>query len=153
MTYTPNHWANEETSLQYLQKIIISIIEQKQQKLGLSASHPALALFDNFQGQTTEHCRAFLENHHSHYVLIPESCRPAAALDLAINKPVKDFMKATFRKWYAEQVARQLKDDNKTHPVDMRLSIMKPLSAQWLLSMFDYIKNSHRTFAERFPCQ
>ena len=52
-------------------------------------------------------------------------------------------MKAKFRQWFAEQVARQLKDDNKTHPVDMRLSVMKPLSAQWLLSMFDYITYSH----------
>ena len=42
VTYTHNHWANEETSLQYLQKIIIPFIERKQQELGLSANHPAL---------------------------------------------------------------------------------------------------------------
>ena len=53
---------------------------------------------------------------------------------------MKDFMKAKFQKWYAEQVASQLKEDKDTHPVDMRLSIMKPLSAQWLLSMFDNFK-------------
>ena len=49
-------------------------------------------------------------------------------------------MKAKFQKWYAEQVAKQLKDGEGTQPVDMQLSIMKPLSAEWLLSMYDSFK-------------
>ena len=103
---------------------------------------PYLVLFDNFKGQTTERCLKFLETHHIHYVLIPENCTDCLQpLDLAVNKTVKDFMKSKFQKWYAEQAASQLKDDQETHPVDMRLSMMKPLSDQWLLSMFDHFKN------------
>ena len=49
-------------------------------------------------------------------------------------------MKAKLQKWYAEQVDKQLKDDEGIQPVDMRLSIMKSLSAQWLLSMYDSFK-------------
>ena len=141
VTYTPNHWANEDTSLQYLSKIILPFIEQKRKELGLSASHPALVLFDHFKGQTTEECLKVLERNHIHHVLIPENCTDRLQpLDVAVNKPVKDFMKAKFQKWYAEQVAKQLKDGEGTQPVDMRLSIMKPLSAQWLLSMYDSFK-------------
>ena len=33
VTYTPKHWANEETSLQYLQKLILPFIEQKREEL------------------------------------------------------------------------------------------------------------------------
>ena len=49
-------------------------------------------------------------------------------------------MKARFQRWYARQVANQLKDGEVTQPVDMRLSIMKLLSAQWLLSMYGSFK-------------
>ena len=42
VTYTPKHWANEVTSLQYLQKLILPFIEQKREELGLNAGHPAL---------------------------------------------------------------------------------------------------------------
>ena len=141
VTYTPNHWANEETSLQYLQKIVIPYIKRKREELGLSISHPALVLFDHFKGQTTEECLKFLEDHQIHHVLIPENCTDRLQpLDVAVNKPVKDFLKEKFQKWYAEQVMSQLKDNKGTQPIDMRLSIMKPLSAQWLLSMFDHFK-------------
>ena len=141
VTYTPNHWANEETSLQYLKKIILPFIELKRMELGLSASHPALVLFDHFRGQNTERCFNFLEDHHIHHVLIPKNCTDQLQpLDVAVNKPVKDFMKAKFQKWYAEQVASQLKDNKGTQSVDMRMSIKKPIGAQWLLSMFDHFK-------------
>lgn len=110
-------------------------------ELGLSASHPALVLFDHFRGQNRERCFEFLEDHHIHHVLIPKNCTDQLQpLDVAVNKPVKDFMKAKFQKWYAEQVASQLKDNKGTQSVDMRMSIMKPIGAQWLLSMFDHFK-------------
>ena len=49
-------------------------------------------------------------------------------------------MKTKLQKWYAEQVAKQLKDGKGTQPVDIQLSIMKPLSAQWQLSMYYSLK-------------
>jgi len=38
----------------YLEKIIIPFVSQKQQFLKLNNSHPALAIFDGFCGQTTD---------------------------------------------------------------------------------------------------
>ena len=61
-------------------------------------------------------------------------------------------MKAKLQKWYAEQVDRQLKDGEGTQPVDMRLNIMKPLGAQWLLSMYDSFKVRRDVFQHGFEC-
>ena len=47
VTYTVNHWANEETSKQYLSSIIIPYIQKKKKELGLPPSQPALVLFDH----------------------------------------------------------------------------------------------------------
>ena len=63
-----------------------------------------------------------LERYQIHCVLFPENYTDTLqSLDVAPNKPVKDFTKAKFQKWYAEHVAiyKQLKDGEGTQPVDM----------------------------------
>ena len=44
--------------------------------------------------------------------------------------------------WYSEQVSKQM--DNGKQPedieVDMKLSVMKPLSARWIISVYDYLR-------------
>jgi len=54
-----------------------------------------------------------------------------------VNKPAKDFLRGKFQDWYASQIVDQLEED--TEHVNMRLSIMKPLGAHWLVALYDYI--------------
>ena len=54
VTFSPNHWSNEETMRCYIQKIIIPYIVKKREVLKLAATHPALVVFDNLSGQCTE---------------------------------------------------------------------------------------------------
>lgn len=61
--FTPNHWANEDTSLSYISIIVVPFFECKREELGLSSRYPALALFDHFKGQTTEKVFKLLEKH------------------------------------------------------------------------------------------
>ena len=52
-------------------------------------------------------------------------------LDLSVNKTVKDFLRNQFREWYAKQVCTRIEEgENKI--VDLRLSILKPLGAEWI---------------------
>ena len=62
-------------------------------------------------------------------------------MDLSIQKVVKDKMKAHFQSWYASCISKQLSqgsDINK--PVDLRLSVLKPLGAKWLVETHKDIK-------------
>ena len=52
-------------------------------------------------------------------------------LDLSI---AKEFLRGKFQQWFANQI---VEDD--TLQVDMRLSIMEPLTAHWLVALHDYI--------------
>ncbi len=61
-------------------------------------------------------------------------------LDLSVNKPAKDFMKAKFQNWYSEIILEQLEKE-KEQEVDMQLTVMKPLSAQWIIEMYEYFVN------------
>ena len=61
-------------------------------------------------------------------------------MDLSINKAAKDFMRSRFREWYATQVQKQFDEGaSQISPVDLRMPVMKPLGARWLVSLYDYI--------------
>ena len=54
VTYSENHWANEATMVDYLEKILFPYIEKKRHELQLHEDYPALVLFNRFRGQCTE---------------------------------------------------------------------------------------------------
>jgi hypothetical protein len=67
-------------------------------------------------------------------------------LDLSVNKSIKDFLKNKFQSWYADGIVYQLKDIDgdcisTMQPVDLRMSVSKPLGAKWLIEAFKYIKS------------
>ena len=51
LTYMPSYWANEETSMAYIDNIIIPYAQKERISFGLSSEHCALVLFDAFKGQ------------------------------------------------------------------------------------------------------
>ena len=94
VSHTPNHWSNEASMIQYLQKIIIPFLKSKREELGLPASQPALAIFDLFKGQQTDHFKEVLHTNNIHFVVVPANCTDKLQpMDLAISKPLKDAMK------------------------------------------------------------
>ena len=53
VSYSPNHWSNEDIVERYVQKIIIPSVNNKREMLKLQKQHPAMAIIDCFKGQTT----------------------------------------------------------------------------------------------------
>ena len=53
ITQTPNHWANEDTTIDYVNKIIIPYVNKTRENLNLDLRHSALVIFDVFKGQCT----------------------------------------------------------------------------------------------------
>ena len=47
VTYTPNHWANELTTLDYIEKIIVPYVSKKLKEKELHTEQRALCIFDN----------------------------------------------------------------------------------------------------------
>ena len=140
VTCTPNRWSNEQTMKTYIEEIIIPYVKQKREQLHLEDDHPALAIFDVFKGQCTEEVLKMLEDNNIEHVLVPANCTDRLQpLDLSINKPAKEFLRGKFQEWYASQISDQLDDDTQPQEVDMRLSVMKPLGARWLVALYDFI--------------
>jgi len=59
-------------------------------------------------------------------------------MDLTVNRSAKEFLHKKFHVWYSEQVEQKLiKSD--TRIVDTKISVMKPIGASWLKSLYAYI--------------
>ena len=134
VTYTHNHWANEATMMDYVRSIFFPYLEATRKELQLPSTFPALAIFDQFKRQMTEPFLDYMAANNVIIVEIPPNCTDRLQpLDLSINKPLKDFLKRKFQSWYADRISQQLKESKAINPVDLRLSVMKPLSAKWIL--------------------
>ena len=140
VTCTANHWSNEESMKLYLTEILILYVTCKRNELKLAENHRALVIFDQFKGQVTASIFTLLEENNITIVLVPANCTDRLQpLDISVNKPAKSFLRSKLQDWYADKVCQQLINQEES-TVDLRLSVVKPLAAKWMIQFFDYIK-------------
>ena len=143
ITYSANHWSNEETMKEYMEMVIFPYIRKIKEDLKFPDEQGALLIFDNFKAQCTSTILTLLDSHNINVALIPANCTDRLQpLDLSINKPAKDFLRKQFESWYAKQVCSQLDEGNQSEGVDLRLSTMKPLGAEWMVAFHSHIKKN-----------
>jgi len=125
LTYTENHWSNEQTMLGYLYNILIPYVNAMRVELKLSKTHSCLVIFDTFKGQTTPNFLKVLEENNILVTEIPPNCTDRLQpLDLAVNKPLKDQMKRQFQQWYSEEGGKRINSSatDAEKLVDLKLS-------------------------------
>ena len=61
-------------------------------------------------------------------------------------------MRKCFVSWYSERVAEQIKEEKSADHVGINLpmSVVKPLSANWFLESFEYLRDSTDIFVNGF---
>ena len=146
ITHSRKHWSTEETMLDYIKLIILPYVERVRYDIG-NQSAAALAIFDNFKGQITSACFSLLEENNIHYVLLPANTTDKLQpLDVAVNKPAKDFIRRKFEEWYSQQVMEQLDgvemdqlNSATLNPIDLGMAQVKEVGAKWMVEMADYI--------------
>jgi len=140
--YTENRWSNEDSMKKYIKKIVVPFVTKKREALKLEATHPALALFDGFKGQTTEMIHSLLAANNIVTILIPPYCTDKLQpLDLSINKPVKDHLKSKLQVWYANEARKQLKTTSvESMKVEVNLAVVKNPSANWIIAAWNELE-------------
>ena len=78
-------------------------------------------------------------------------------MDIAINKPAKDFLKRNFENWYSNEVTKHLYgvsnlESATLQPVDLSMAVLKELSARWLVEMAKYIADNPQFIVNGFTC-
>ena len=139
VTYTPNHWSNEEKTLEYITSVILPYVKGKRSELKLEDDQPALVIYDEFKGQLTDAVHSLLHSNHIYVVKVPPNCTGRLQpMDLSVNKSAKDFLRRQFQLWYSQQVEKNMRE-KVVQVVDTKMSIMKPLGAKWLKMLYDYL--------------
>ena len=144
ITSTANHWCNEQTMLLYITKIIVPYLQEKKKTIGASPDCSSLVIFDEFKGQTTDNVLACLKENNILYVKVPANCTDRLQpLDVSTNKPAKDFLRSKFQT-YAEKLSIQLDEKSSKgtplKPVDLKLSVVKPLGGRWMIDLYNHFK-------------
>lgn len=151
LSYTLNHWSNEDKTKEYVQHIAIPHVQRKRKELKLHDTYPALVIFDMFKGQTTDSIYQMLEANNINVIGIPANCTDCLQpMDLSVNKAIKDFMKGEFSDWYSSVVYQNLDIKKSSSPVDLRLSALKPLGAKWLIKAHGYLQSNNEIIANGF---
>ena len=105
ITYTKNHWANEEITIQYISNVLLPYVERKMHELHLSSEYPALVIYDKFKAQCTDSVIKVLQDNKIHILMVLPSCTDRLQpLDVSVNKAVKEFLCTKFQKWYGNNV-------------------------------------------------
>ena len=143
ITHTANHWSNEETMKEYIEVVILPYVNKKKEDLQLPDEQSALLIFDNFKAQCTSSILTLLDNHSINVALIPANCTDRLQpLGLSINKAAKEFLRTEFKEWYAQELCSQLNERKETEAIDLKLSVIKPLCAKWMVALHDHIKSN-----------
>lgn len=69
--------------------------------------------------------------------MIPPNCTGRLQLlDVSVNKPAKEFLYQKFHTWYAQSVCAQSEVKTAKEPIDLCMSVVKPLGVQWMLELY-----------------
>jgi len=111
-----------------------------------SSEDAAVGIMDNFKDQVTPAVSKLLEDNNIHVCQLPPNTTDKLQLmDLAVNKPAKDFLREKFQDWYSNEIWQQLDpsvniDEQQLQPVDLSLPALQELV--WLVQITEYISNN-----------
>jgi hypothetical protein len=143
--HTPNHWSNEDSMLRYFDEVIIPYVDKTRSNMPLGREQPALLICDVFAAHRTEAVREKIAENNLKLVYVPPSCTgELQPLDVSIDDPFKKLMKAEFTNWYSGMIKDGLDDGQELESVkvDLRLSIVKPIQARWLISLLSELSKN-----------
>lgn len=142
--------------MEYVDKIVLPFINKIKRRLALSKNQKALCIFDVFRGQMGEEFLDHLKQNNICIVFVPANCTDKLQpMDLSVQKSVKDRLKSKFQAWYSNEILKQVEKDtsiDEIQPVDLKMSTLKPLGADWLVQTYKEIAAEPDLVYNGFHC-
>ena len=125
-----------------IKKILIPYIKRKRDELNVP-NKPWLLICDVFKGQWTEAVKNVVKKSNGKMVSVPNNwTNYFQPLDLTVNKSSKDFLRKEAQSWYSQKIVKQMEAGKCSDQikVDVRVSVVKPLHAKWIVKYYDYAR-------------
>lgn len=142
--HSENHWSNAHTMDHFLDNLLLPHIHKVRQDIG-RPNQQALCIFDVFAAHRTNDFIDKLHENGVSTIFVPANCTPLLQpLDCegSINDEFKKEVKNGFTSWYSELISDAM-DEGKALSdikIDLRMSVLKPLHAKWMVEAFDRTK-------------
>lgn len=150
ITHSNNHWANEETMLQYIEKVIGPYMDSCRESLG-RPDQKGLCIYDAFAAHRCDSVRQKLLEHGLLHVEVPPGCTgELQPLDVTVNRVFKKYMSDMFELWYSDLVASDTEEELQMSKAQFPLTQMKPLHAGWLMASFSKLKQRRALIMKGF---
>ncbi|KAK3268539.1 hypothetical protein CYMTET_22964 [Cymbomonas tetramitiformis] len=151
MTYTYNHWADEETNMELFEALIIPYLQQTKVRLSLPPDQKAITLLDCWPVQKTASFRSRVKTRYPWLLLryIPPKCTgKGQKFDVDGGGIVKPKIVARAQKYVESEFTRQMKEGIPADKVnvDVRLGTIKQRHLYW-------VKESMTEFAANMPAR
>lgn len=120
-------------------------VVNKRKELKLPLTQRALMIWDVFKGQMTDAVKSKLTSLAIDLVAVPANMTHFfQPLDLTVNGAAKKISSKEFIQYYSTRVPEQLQSGKSADEieVDLTLTVIRPLHAQWLVSIYNYFTSS-----------
>ena len=126
--------------IEYIKSVIVPYMTQKRKQLGLDLKQTGLVILDEFKRQTTNRVLNLPQTNDLVYVIVPPNCTDwMQPLHVSVNQAAKQFLQSKFENWHADNIVAQKNTDENIKPVDMKLSIVKPIAAKWIIDLYNFL--------------
>lgn len=141
VTQNENHWSTEHTMLEYIEYILKPHLTKVRAELE-SPEMPAILLYDVFRAHTTPDVKKKLDELNViHHQIPPNMTDHLQPLDVAVNKPIKDFLRNRFSEWYADVVMSSEDTDTELDLEPLKsITTLREIHAGWLGDLYKYFK-------------
>lgn len=141
LSVNEKHFSNTTESIKLIEEVIVPYVVAQRKSLSLDENYYALLILDVFSGQMTEEVKEKLKENQILFVRVPANMTNLfQPLDLTVNRSFKAMMKRKFTEWYSKEITEELEKGTPLEDIDikLKLSILKPLHANWLVDAFDF---------------
>ena len=138
-------FSNRVEVAKFLDKIIVPDVKKETESKSSSSDQKALVIFDVFKGQMTNEVLKILAKN---LILITtvqaNTTKYYQALDLTASRYATKFLAKHFSEWCTAQISKELEDGKALEEVEvkLRLSVLQPLHAEWLMSLYNKFTSS-----------
>ena len=120
-------------------------VVETRKRMELALDFPAVDIMDIFAAHRCQSVLDYLEANHIKPLFVPPGCTgELQPLDVSVNDMFKKELRNCFSNWYAEQVSSDLSAGKEIEDIkiDLRISFIKPIHANWLLQVITKIKEN-----------
>jgi hypothetical protein len=144
ITFSDNHWSNQTTMRDYIEKVIVPYAEICIERYKLEADANIILVLDVWAVHKSEEFRLYLRMKHPriHVIYVPPNCTSKLQVaDVVLQRPFKHAITQRFNQWAGAIIAEQIADEKIVGLNDaLKMSNIKPLAMQWCIESWKELK-------------